>query len=178
MNFLTRSVPDLSNAPFHDIYSNLSTDRKPLVTPIIEDDASYAARWQNVTYEKRVFPLNSPEYITEKGERVLSKSEKILADKFFRMNIPYHYEKPLNLPGYGWIHPDFTLLNVHTREEFFWEHLGMIDNPSYADENAKRLNAYIKAGILPGKQLLITWETKNRPLDWLVVEKLIYSFLV
>ena len=176
--WLDRHTPDLSDLPLLEIYSRQSADRKPLITPLLEDDASFIERWQNITYEKRIFPIDSPEYITEKGERVLSKSEKILADKFFRMNIPYHYEKPLLLPGFGKIHPDFTLLNVRTREEFYWEHLGMLDNPSYAEENVRRINAYIKAGILPGSQLLLTWETKNTPLDWRVVERLINSFLI
>ncbi len=178
LKFLNQPIPDLNNVPFIDIFNNLSEPRKQLILPVFEDDASYAEHWQSFTYDKRVFPLDAPEYITERGERVLSKSEKMLADKFSRMNIPYHYEKPLKLPGYGWVHPDFTLLNIRTRQEFYWEHLGMLDNPAYAEDNVKRLNAYIKAGILPGKQLILTWETKNSPLDWRAVEALIQEFLL
>lgn len=178
LHFLDQRTPDLSDAPILAVFNHLSEARKQLVTPLIDDDASFSARWQAVTYNSRTFPLGSPEYITERGERVLSKSEKILADKFYRMSIPYHYEKPLNLPDFGWIRPDFTLLNVHTRQEFYWEHLGMVDSAAYVEENVKRLNAYIKAGIIPGKNLILTWETKNSPLDWRVVETLINTFLI
>ena len=35
----------------------------------------------------------------EKGERVRSKSEKIIADKLYMLGIPYRYEYPLVLDG-------------------------------------------------------------------------------
>ena len=37
------------------------------------------------------------EFITNRGERVMSKSEKIIADELDRWGIPYKYEKPLPL---------------------------------------------------------------------------------
>ena len=46
------------------------------------------------------------EILTEKGESVKSKSEKIIADKLNMMNIPYCYEVPLYLKGYGYVKPD------------------------------------------------------------------------
>ena len=36
-------------------------------------------------------------------------------------NVPYHYEAPLYLKGRGIIHPDFTVLNIRTRQEYYWE---------------------------------------------------------
>lgn len=58
-----------------------------------------------------------PVILTEKGERVRSKSEKILADYFYRKNILYKYEKPLYLKGYGTVYPDFTFLSRKAGEE-------------------------------------------------------------
>ena len=65
--------------------------------------------------------------LTAKGERVRSKSEKILADYFYSRKIPYHYEKPLHLRGYGIVYPDFTLLSRKTRREVYWEHEGLVE---------------------------------------------------
>ena len=65
--------------------------------------------------------------MTEKGERVRSKSEKILADYFYRNNILYQYEKPLYLKGYGTIYTDFTFLSKKTRKEIYWEHEGIVN---------------------------------------------------
>ena len=44
--------------------------------------------------------------ITEKGEYVRSKSEKIIADTLTKNNINYVYELPLRLKGYGTVKPD------------------------------------------------------------------------
>ncbi len=52
-----------------------------------------------------------PVIITEKGERVRSKTEKMLADFFYRKEILYRYEKPLYLKGYGIVYPDFAFFS-------------------------------------------------------------------
>ena len=39
-------------------------------------------------------------------------------------NVPNHYEAPLYLKGRGIIHPDFTVLNIRTRQEYYWEPYG------------------------------------------------------
>ena len=62
--------------------------------------------------------------LTENGERVRSKSEKILADYFYRQNILYKYEKPLYLKGYGTVYPDFTFLSSKTGKEIYWNMRG------------------------------------------------------
>lgn len=51
-------------------------------------------------------------------ERVRSKSEKILADYFYRRKIPYKYECPLTLKGVGTVYPDFTFLSPKTKKKF------------------------------------------------------------
>ena len=78
------------------------------------------------------------EILTEKGESVKSKSEKIIADKLNMMNIPYCYEVPLYLKGYGYVKPDFKVLNVATRKEYYWEHYGMMDNKDYIIKALKK----------------------------------------
>lgn len=50
-----------------------------------------------------------------------------------RRNIPYRYEFPLTLKDGNIYHPDFLCLNVRTRQEYIWEHFGLMDNPDYAD---------------------------------------------
>lgn len=57
------------------------------------------------------------EIYTQKGERVRSKSEKTLADYFYYHGIPYKYECPLLLKGFGIIYPDFTFLTRRSQKE-------------------------------------------------------------
>ena len=64
----------------------------------------------------------------------LSKSEIILADLLNRNGIPYRYEYPVHLKGWGKVYPDFTLLDVRKRREIYWEHFGMMDDSEYAEK--------------------------------------------
>ena len=118
-----------------------------------------------------------PVILTEKGERVRSKSEKILADFFYRNNISYKYEKPLNLSGYGIVYPDFTFLSRKLRKEIYWEHEGMMDKPEYAIKAVKKLNSYQMNGILPGERLILTFETEQDVLNTRIVSELADKYL-
>ena len=115
--------------------------------------------------------------LTEKGERVRSKSEKILADFFYRRNILYKYEKPLYLKGYGMVYPDFTFLSKKTGKEIYWEHEGMIDKQEYARSAVRKIESYQKNDIYPGERLILTFETEQRVLDSKEIEGLVNKYL-
>ena len=71
------------------------------------------------------------------------------------------------------IYPDFTILQVESRKEIYWEHLGMMDNSEYCERALQKLNAYMKSDICLGDRLLISYETSKRPLDTKVLDKII-----
>ncbi|MGN1165878.1 MAG: hypothetical protein ACI4S2_05615 [Lachnospiraceae bacterium] len=159
-------------------YEKMSQDRKALVKAHILPDDIYAEMWQEEEYSSKGFTANDPEIYTEKNERVRSKSEKILADKFYMKGIPYKYEYPLVLQGYGTVYPDFTILNKRTRKIFYLEHLGMMDDETYAEKAMLKIETYERNGIYPGKQLILTHEMRNRPLNIKIVEGMIEEFLI
>ena len=155
----------------------LHTQRQLLVTPVEPIWEKELAKWYDSEYHGKEFYEGTAEIVTEKGERVRSKSEKILADYFYRNNILYQYEKPLYLKGYGTIYPDFTFLSKKTRKEIYWEHFGKMDLPEYAKNAADKLHMYARNGIYPGDRLITTYETMEQPLDTAIVQKLItYHF--
>ena len=116
--------------------------------------------------------------MTNRGERVRSKSEKILADYFFQKGIIYKYECPLYLKSIGVVHPDFTFLSRKTRQEIYWEHDGRMDDPIYAQNAVRKIQAYEKNGIYPGERLILTFETTKNVLDMELVEKLVSRYLM
>lgn len=158
-------------------YSNLNKYRKDLVTPVVLSDDEYARQWEQKEYDSRVFKDSDVEIYTERGERVLSKSEKIIADKLYREGVPYLYEYPLALDGYGTIHPDFKVLNKRNRQEFYWEHFGMMDNAEYYEKAIHKIELYEKNNFVFGKNLLWTHETQSRPINMKAVNNIIYGFL-
>ena len=54
----------------------------------------------------------------------------------------------------------------------------MMDNPAYAEKAIQKIETYEKNNIFPGKQLILSYETKALPLNMRVVEKLIKEFLL
>ncbi len=177
-NTLSKILKQLPTSDLTDVYVSLSKERKELVKPYILTDEQYVEQWLNKKYNgKKILP-DTPVFITERGETVRSKIEKILADKFYSMGIPYRYEYPVKLKGYGVVYPDFTLLDVVEREECYFEHFGMMDNEEYCKKAILKLENYARNGIFPGKNLLITFETLQTPLDMKVVEKMLKQFIV
>lgn len=107
-----------------------------------------------------------------------SKTEILIANALNKHGIPYHYEKPLYLDGYGTIHPDFTVLNVRLRKEFYWEHMGLMDDVDYAEKALQRITAYEKNGYFPGTELILTHETQKYPMDSRLIDKMIRRYLM
>lgn len=160
------------------VYEDSYHERKSLIVPKYISSESYAERWQQEVYPKKEFADGLAEIYTVKGERVRSKSEKIIADTLERMGVPYKYECPLELSEKKILHPDFTVLNKRIRKEYYWEHLGMIDDADYVKHAMKRIRNMGYHGILPGKNLLITAETKQDPISIRTVNILIKEYLL
>ena len=156
----------------------LHTQRQLLVTPVEPIWEKELIRWYDSEYHGKEFYEGTAEIVTEKGERVRSKSEKILADYFYRNNILYQYERPLYLKGYGTVYPDFTFLSKKTRIEIYWEHEGMMDKPEYAKSAVKKIESYQRNGIHLGERLILTFETELTVLNSQIVEELVERYLV
>ncbi len=159
------------------IYESLHQERQKIIRPIIETDEEFIKKWEKVSYKHKGFDPKYPEFYTYKGERVRSKSEVIIADALEKAGVPYRYEYPLYVKGVGNTHPDFLTLNVRTREEIFWNHLGMLDDPKYAEDNVWKINQYLKSGYYPGDNMILTYETMNNPLNQKIVKQMIEHYL-
>ena len=78
-----------------------------------------------------------------------SKSELIIADRLFSKQIDYQYEQPLDMPDGTRRLPDFTVIDDTTGTTYYWEHLGMLQRPSYRRKWQPKLAWYRSHGILP-----------------------------
>ncbi len=155
-----------------DVYNSLHPLRKKCIEPFWLPDDLLARRWEETLFRTKGIGEKIPEFITDNGERVRSKSEVLIADKLKKLGIPYRYECELCLKNGITIFPDFTILNVRTRRVLYYEHLGRMDDPDYIAKTVRRMEWYRENGILIGDQLFITWETKEFPLNMRSAEKL------
>lgn len=173
LNLVQQFLANYQPYELEEIYGKMNSSRKAIVEPMIIADEEFANRWSDEEYQGKSFAEGVAEIYTSKGERVRSKSEKIIADMLFYVGIPYRYECPLVLRGMGTVYPDFTVLNIKQRKEIYWEYLGMTDNVEYCEKALRKIEFYVKNGIIPGDQLIITHETSKRPLETVVIEKTI-----
>lgn len=177
INYLNRYINEYGNFSIEQLYEGLNDYRKKLVTPIVYPANEYSDRWKSIQYDGKGFDEMAPHYYTDAGERVRSKSEIIIANKLNKMNIPYRYEYPISFGHRFTVYPDFCCLNIRTREEFVWEHFGMMDDKEYADKAIKKIEEYNKQGYWLGKNLIVTFETSQTPINVAVVENTIKMYL-
>ena len=171
-----RTMPGSEIKDVHMFYKN----RQELIVPYELDDVEYVDAWMSAQYKGKQFEEDYYEIITEKGERVRSKSEKIIADKLYMMNIPYRYEFPLELkyPNYRVIYPDFVILNVRERKEYILEHFGMMDCAEYCENAIRKMNLYMKNGYIPGVSIIYTYETSQTPIDIQAINRLLAEYFL
>lgn len=159
------------------IFQRFTKHRRSMIEPVTLSEEDFSAKWKNHKHPRKDF-INSPEFITANGERVRSKSEVIIADTLSRMNIPYKYEVPLELKNGYIIHPDFCCLNLRTREEIFWEHFGLMDDPDYVVKTINKIQGMQESGYRLGSNFIFTMEHSSHPLNPRFVKSLAENFLV
>lgn len=155
------------------LYENCSPGRKKLITPLDVTDEEYARIWESREYKRKGFAPDAQELYSKKGDRVRSKSELIIADALYDLGIPYLYECPLLLEGFGIVYPDFTMLHKKSRMVKYLEHLGMMGDPDYMNKALKKIDMYGKNGIFLGYNLLTTYETKDNPPDMRIIRRML-----
>ena len=174
----------LKTAPnIQALYKQMCPARQSLITPLTLTDEQYASQWKNASWQGLPFSTNAPTYETNKRERVRSKSEVLIANALAQHKIPYRYEYPLKLQrqhngNSTTLYPDFLCLNLRTRQEFIWEHFGLMDSQEYVSNTVSKLNLYAQNKITPGKKIIITMETQTEPLTPAVIEQMINDFLM
>ncbi len=178
LEVLEKLIRRLPKVEIADLYYNLPPERQKLITPMYLSDEDYAKSWQSVPYNGLEIRENTLTYPTKRGELVRSKSEVIIANLLYEYGIPYKYECPVYLEGLGNVYPDFTILNIHTREIIYWEHFGMMDDPEYAKKSLDKILLYELNDIFPGKNLIISHEASTKPLNIEIIKKMILVYIL
>lgn len=154
-----------------------SSGYRELLSPFFKPLSQELADWAVDTYEKN---SSFPEHLIHKtasGHIVRSKSEALIDTCLYKNRIPFRYENALQL-GETLIYPDFTIRHPKTGEVFYWEHFGRADDLNYIRNTCNKLNLYMSNGIVPGINLITTYETKEAPLTVEKIEQEILNYFV
>ena len=123
----------------------------------VEDWINRPWNFRNRMPEKKI-------HKTKSGILVRSKSEEMWINSYYDREIPHVYEAAHLVEGH-WVDTDITALNIHGYEDIAHEHMGKMGDPKYVLETfIPKLHDYIKAGYIPGVNLILTYEFKDLPL--------------
>ena len=158
-------------------FDNENSDYRRLLKNAFVPNQEELQEWMRVPYDGNPYMREQRIYETTDGNFVRSKSEVMICTALQKNGVPYRYECPLDL-GDGIIYPDFTIMHPRTRKIYYWEHAGMLDNLDYLDHHLQKERRYIRAGIYPDVNLILTHETKEHPLTPQRIERTIQEFFL
>ena len=177
---LTRQVNKIvilyNEEPYHllkyssEVYSDISKRFTDLFADVFPDDDG-RHKPQIIKVGNTFFDENLI-HRTIRGELVRSKSEAIIANALAYHNLTYEYEPVLELEGKQ-KRPDFKIIEGDTGETWYWEHCGMLTDPTYKKRWEEKKKFYKKNGIEEGKNLIVTQDGPNGSLDTAKIEKII-----
>ncbi|SDA62124.1 hypothetical protein SAMN02910275_01660 [Butyrivibrio sp. INlla18] len=171
---------------YENVKRFLKYDKAPTAYQLLEeaadvdhllDEVIYKKAWEKEAYQKSKKYPEALKIKTKKGELVRSKSEAFIADCLFELNISYRYECEIDVSGAS-IYPDFTILHPTSKKIFIWEHLGLMDDPSYVKISLGKIPLYMSASYMPGVNLLLTYESEEHPLDYALVREMIQFYFL
>ncbi|MDD3369788.1 MAG: ATPase [Lachnospiraceae bacterium] len=142
-----------------------------------ESSDTRSLEWLNTAYERNA---NYPQQLIHKsisGNVLRSKSEALIDMSLFLNKIPFRYECALHLEDMLFF-PDFTIFQPETNTAMYWEHFGMMDNPTYAKNAFSKLQLYSSHGIIPTINLIATFETRENPLTSDEINRMIQHYLL
>lgn len=174
---IDRILKDYEDDEMEQVFCKEHIERQHFIQPIEPTWEEKLKEWKMTEYQGKGFGEDCPMILTERGERVRSKTEKIMADFFFRNGIEYKYECPIYLKGLGNIYPDFTFLSKKNGTEIYWEHNGMVDDAAYARNMVRKIQAYENNGIFVGEKLILTYETEKEILNTKKIAQLAERYL-
>ena len=159
----------------YNVYDDINPRLRKYIIPLLCSPQFAIDCWNNTIWKMNDYMEENKIYETNKGEKVRSKSEKMIADLLYTYtNIEYVYEGGVYIDSFQkFIYPDFVILNKNTGRVSFLEHAGMLDNSGYANDFVRKINEYAMEDYVIGKDWYITAETQLQKYNAVAVKKLI-----
>lgn len=132
--------------------------------------------WNSEDYVRGTMHSQNLIHEVSNGFSARSKSETMIAMRLKEKGIKFRYEPEVKL-GRHKVFPDFEILLEKRRRVVYWEHFGMMDDSEYAVKALKKLQEYAENNIILGYNLVITYETKEKPLTLIEIDKIINKLL-
>ena len=149
-----------------DKYGHIDKDRITAIENVSKYETEYP--------ETESYMPEGLRYITGKGVRMRSKSERTIGNYLESRGIPYLYEAPLEVGGII-LHPDFTL-RKYDGSKVIWEHFGLMGDEMYYRNAVSKIMQYRNMGFKLYKDLIFTMEEDLEDMNDL--DEIVYRYIV
>ena len=155
--------------------------REPSQTAYLPKQDERALRWkEKKEAEKSRYDVRNPDRLIMKavdGTPMRSKSEVIIANLLISNGIPFVYELPHKVNGVL-IYTDFTALStIDWESEIMIEHEGMMTHQNYQIGFLNKVNTYLAADFIPGRDIFFTFDDLRGGFDPSPIQDIIDSRL-
>lgn len=155
IKLLNKSAHNYNSIELTSIISDLPEYCRNMPIDIYDQHIKRKNKWMGEPFEQSKYKPEEKVHVTARNLRVRSKSEVIIAEKLDAYQIPYRYEQVLYIDGYDFA-PDFTILTKDGIK--YWEHCGKVNDKGYIRRHNWKMSMYGKAGIVPWKNLIVTYD--------------------
>ena len=156
------AVPDYPNPVF---------DKSLLPKPAALSIGSMDPRdWAAQPYCANTKNLHRKIHMTARGVACRSKNEVLVLEKYDALQIPYHYDEVVQLPD-RYVSPDVIFPDPYGML-IYHEHAGL-QTEEYLNDFSEKIQAYAACGILPGYNLIVTFDHDDGGINMDMIESLI-----
>ena len=147
------------------------TGRIRKISEVNKDRFKRHREWAKEPFEQSTYKPEGRRFMTSAGFRVRSKSEQHIVEQLVNYGVPFRYEQVIRIDDMSYS-ADFTFRDRNL-EPFYWEHAGMMDDRRYVESYYRKMNAFNGIGIVPWKNLIISYDIDgviNVPLVKSIIE--------
>ena len=132
--------------------------------------------WMNEPFDQSTFNLHEKIHTTSRGLKVRTKAELLIAEILYMYNIAFRYEQRLYIRNRRYA-PDFTI-KLPDGKIIYWEHAGKTHDTGYMYDHYDKLRFYLYKGIVPGENLILTYDAINGDFNTQIIHSEIKNKLL
>lgn len=157
-----------------NLYIELEEKFGELTPDIFKSRNTLLDEWRDQPYEKNPYPLDPVnQYKTDRGETVRSKMEALGCNIVNRLGLRYHVDELITLPSGKKLAPDMIIISPKDRELILVEFMGLMSDDEYVKKKLRDIHEYVKAGFVPGDNLLLFTEYEDSKFDTVAFENVL-----
>ncbi|MDO4746277.1 MAG: hypothetical protein Q4B18_06955 [Bacillota bacterium] len=149
-----------------NVISNMSTVYRSLPKQYFTDKSILPERlqqWMDEPFDQSTYKPEEKIHKTSRNLKVRTRAEVIIAEALYSYNIAFRYEQRLYIRNRRYA-PDFTI-KLPDGRLYYWEHAGKTHDKNYMYDHYDKLISYLYAGIVPGENLILTYDSIDGEFD-------------